>query len=42
MKAIKTTLYIAIATFLTACGGKGNMQFGDNEFPVVTVQPTNA
>ena len=42
MKTLKTTLYVALATLLTACGGKGNMQFGDNEFPVVTIQPANA
>ncbi len=42
MKALRTTFYAALATLLTACGGRGNMQFGDNEFPVATVQPSSA
>lgn len=40
---IKDLLFAAIAvTSLTACGGGGKTGFGDNEFPVTTVESTSA
>lgn len=42
MKAIRTALYVALAATIAACGGRGNMKFGDNEYPVVTVKASNA
>lgn len=38
MKKKKFLLFAAVAAMLVSCGGKGGMSFGDNEFPVETVQ----
>ena len=35
-------LLAAFAVLLAACGGKPNLKFGDNEFPVQTVESTGS
>ena len=44
MKPTKIFLLVATAACLVACGGKkgGGMNFGDNEFPVITVGTASA
>ena len=40
---LKNYLFVAaITSVLASCGGGGRTQFGDNEFPVVTVGATDA
>lgn len=38
MKKKKFLLFAAVTAMLVSCGGKGGMNFGDNEYPVETVQ----
>lgn len=43
MKKNKIFMLVVATACLVACGGKkGGMNFGDNEFPVVTVEPQSA
>lgn len=37
MKQKKWFMLVAFAALLAACGGRGNMKMGDNEYPVMTV-----
>lgn len=38
MKLNRLLIVAAATAMLVSCGNKGNMQFGDNEFPVATVE----
>lgn len=38
MKLNRLLIVAAATAMLVSCGNKGNMQFGDNEFPVTTVE----
>ena len=38
MKLNRLLIVAAATAMLVSCGKKGNMQFGDNEFPVATVE----
>ncbi len=42
MKQTNMFLLAAVATLFVACGGRGNMKFGDNEFPVQTIGTTGS
>lgn len=42
MRQKKMLLIAAAAALLASCGNKGNMGFGDNEYPVQTVSTQNA
>jgi membrane fusion protein (multidrug efflux system) len=42
MKIYKLWMMAAAASMLVACGGGGSMNFGDNEFPVRTVEAQSA
>ena len=42
MKIFKLWMIAAAASMLVACGGGGSMNFGDNEFPVRTVEAQSA
>ena len=37
MKQKKWLMLVAFAALLAACGGRGDMKMGDNEYPVMTV-----
>ena len=37
MKQKKWLMLVAFAALLVACGGRGDMKMGDNEYPVMTV-----
>ena len=42
MKRTRIMMLLAGTAMLVACGGGGNMNFGDNEFPVATVSTQSA
>ena len=42
MKINKLLMLVAASGMLVACGGGGNMNFGDNEYPVRTVETQSA
>lgn len=42
MKQKRMFLLVVIVAILVSCGGRGNMNFGDNEYPVITVAATGS
>ena len=42
MKLRNLAVISATVAILLSCGGSGNMKFGDNEFPIATVEPSSA